>query len=184
MSFISYLIIAVEIGFWVFIAAGLVTRYLLGRKRLGMLLLAMTPVLDLTLLIATTYDILANNATATAAHGIAAIYLGVSLTFGKRMIRWADERFRYHIMKIGPKPVKRYGYDHARYELSGSLLHVLAWILGGGYLFFLIYLAGNPEQTETLLQILKVWTLVAAIDVALSLSYFIWPRKAKTDSAH
>ena len=184
MSIIAYLIIAVEIGFWVFIAAGLVTRYLLGRKRLGLLLLAMTPVLDLTLLIATTYDILANDATATAAHGIAAIYLGVSLTFGKRMIRWADERFRYHIMKKGPKPVKRYGYDHARHELSGSLLHVLAWMLGGGYLYLLIYLAGNAHQTEALFQILKVWSIVVAIDVALSLSYFIWPRKAKADSAH
>ena len=184
MSIIAYLIIAVEIGFWVSIAAGLVTRYLLGRKRLGLLLLAMTPVLDLTLLIATTYDILANDATATAAHGIAAIYLGVSLTFGKRMIRWADERFRYHIMKKGPKPVKRYGYDHARHELSGSLLHVLAWMLGGGYLYLLIYLAGNADQTEALFQILKVWSIVVAIDVALSLSYFIWPRKAKADSAH
>ncbi|WP_213421651.1 hypothetical protein [Bhargavaea massiliensis] len=184
MSIIAYLIIAVEIGFWVFIAAGLVTRYLLGRKRLGLLLLALTPVLDLTLLIATTYDILANDATATAAHGIAAIYLGVSLTFGKRMIRWADERFRYHIMKKGPKPVKRYGYDHARHELSGSLLHVLAWMLGGGYLYLLIYLAGNAHQTEALFQILKVWSIVVAIDVALSLSYFIWPRKAKADSAH
>ena len=184
MSIIAYLIIAVEIGFWVFIAAGLVTRYLLGRKRLGLLLLALTPVLDLTLLIATTYDILANDATATAAHGIAAIYLGVSLTFGKRMIRWADERFRYHIMKKGPKPVKRYGYDHARHELSGSLLHVLAWMLGGGYLYLLIYLAGNAHQTEALFQILKVWSIVVAIEVALSLSYFIWPRKAKADSAH
>ncbi|MCW1928031.1 hypothetical protein [Bhargavaea beijingensis] len=182
MNLIAYLIIAVEIGFWVFIAAGLVTRYLFGRKRLGLLLLAITPVLDLTLLIATTVDILANDATATAAHGIAAIYLGVSLTFGKRMIRWADERFRYHLMKKGPKPVKRYGFDHARHELSGSLLHVLAWMLGGGYLFLLVRLAGNPGQTEVLLQILKVWTLVAAIDVALSLSYFIWPRKAKADS--
>lgn len=183
MSFIAYLIIAVEVGFWVFIGAGLVTRYLLGRIRLGLLLLAMTPVLDLFLLIATTVDILANDATATAAHGMAAIYLGVSLTFGKRMIRWADERFRYHIVKKGPKPVKRYGFDHARHELSGSLLHVLAWMLGGGYLFLLIHLAGNAEQTEVLLQILKAWTLVVAIDIALSLSYFIWPKKAKPDSA-
>lgn len=184
MSLIAYLIIAVEIGFWVFIAAGLVTRYLLGRKRLGLLLLAMTPLLDLTLLIATTYDILANKATATAAHGIAAIYLGVSLTYGKRMIRWADERFRYHIMKKGPKPAKRYGYEHARYELSGSLLHVLAWMLGGGYLYLLIYLAGNPGQTEALSQILKVWSIVVAIDLAIALSNFIWPKKGKADSAH
>ncbi|SIT87416.1 hypothetical protein [Edaphobacillus lindanitolerans] len=182
MSLIAWLIIGVEIGFWVFIAAGLTVRYLFGKERAGFLLLAMTPVLDLILLIATTYDLL-NGATATQAHGIAAIYLGVSLAYGRRMIRWADERFRHYIVREGPRPAKLYGYAHARDSLKGSLLHVLAWMIGGGYLIAIIFLVDDAARTEALQQILKLWTLIAGIDLAISLSYFIWPRKAKTGSS-
>ncbi|MET3574289.1 hypothetical protein ACFFIY_12450 [Bhargavaea ullalensis] len=180
MTAIAWLIVAVEIGFWVFIVSGLAVRYILGKKRAGFWLLAMTPVLDLILLIATTHDLM-NGATASQAHGIAAIYLGVSLAYGRRMIRWADERFRYYILKKGPKPAKMHGFAHARESLKGSLLHAAAWILGGGYLAAMIALVGNPGRTEALEQILKVWTLVAALDLAISLSYFIWPRKPKKD---
>lgn len=51
-------------------------------KGLGLFFLALTPVVDLVLLIATAVD-LYNGATAGTVHGIAAIYLGVSIAFGK-----------------------------------------------------------------------------------------------------
>ncbi len=47
-----------------------------------------------------------NGATATIVHGIAAVYIGGSLAFGKSMIQWADERFRYYATKQGTKPLK------------------------------------------------------------------------------
>ncbi|WP_306610693.1 hypothetical protein [Bhargavaea cecembensis] len=176
LSLIAWLIVGAEIGFWVFIVAGLVTRYLLRKEKTGLVLLAMTPVLDLILLIATTFDLM-NGATASPAHGIAAIYLGVSLIYGQRMVRWADERFRYYILKEGPRPAKLRGWAHARDSLKGSLLHVVAWALGGGYLLLMIVLVDDPGRTEVLGDILKVWSLVVGIDLAISLSYFIWPRK-------
>jgi len=39
---IAAMIIACEIGFWVFVLAGLAFRYLLGMRRLGAVLLACT----------------------------------------------------------------------------------------------------------------------------------------------
>src|SRR5690606_21338066 len=114
--------------------AGLITRYIFNRKRLGLFFLALTPVLDLFLLIVTAND-LYNGATATQVHALAAIYLGVSIAFGKSMIRWADERFVYYIKKQGTKPVRRSGFDYAKHSMKGTLQHVLAFIIGGAFLF-------------------------------------------------
>ena len=47
------------------------------------------------------------------------IYIGVSVAFGKSMIQWADERFRYYVVKEGAKPVKRYGLDYAKHYAKG-----------------------------------------------------------------
>ena len=112
MNFIAWTIVACEIGFWVVIALGLITRYIFKREKLGFFLLALTPVIDLILLVVTATD-LYNGATATQVHAVAAIYLGSSIAFGKSMIRWADERFRYYVQKTGAKPARRIGYEHA-----------------------------------------------------------------------
>ncbi|MBD7983967.1 hypothetical protein H9649_05205 [Sporosarcina sp. Sa2YVA2] len=178
MNFIAWTIVACEIGFWVVILAGLVTRYVFNRKRLGLFLLALTPAVDLLLLIVTSAD-LYNGATATQVHAIAAIYLGVSVAFGKSMIRWADERFVFYVKKQGPKPVRRTGWDHAKHSLKGSLQHVLAFIIGGAFLATMIYLIDDPTKTEALWGMLKLWTLALGIDFVISISYFIWPRPAK-----
>ena len=54
---IVHLIIACEIMFWVFIAAGLAARYLLRRKTLGAALLICAPLVDVVLLVATALDL-------------------------------------------------------------------------------------------------------------------------------
>ena len=54
-------------------------------------------------------------ATADVFHGLAAIYVGVSVAFGHRMIRWADEHFA-HRFAGGPPPKRppKHGPEHAR----------------------------------------------------------------------
>lgn len=178
MNFIAWTIIACEIGFWVVILAGLITRYVFNKKRLGLFFLALTPVIDLLLLLVTASD-LYNGAVATQIHALAAIYLGVSIAFGKSMIRWADERFLYYVKKQGTKPVKKTGYAHARHSMKGSLQHVLAFIIGGTFLIAMIYLIGDAEKTEALYDMLRLWAIILAVDVVISLSYFIWPRPEK-----
>jgi hypothetical protein len=39
-----------------------------------------------------------------------------------------------------------------------------------------IALVGDAERTEALLNVLRVWTLVLAIDFLVSFSYSLWPR--------
>lgn len=102
---LTAVIVACEIGFWVLLLAGLACRYLLRRQLLSTILLALAPAVDLVLLIASVLD-LRGGGTATAVHGLAAIYLGVSVGFGHRMMHWADVRFA-HRFAGGPPPAKK-----------------------------------------------------------------------------
>lgn len=179
MNVVAWAIVACEILFWVVIITGLSVRYLFKRKRLGFFFLALTPLLDLVLLVIAGVD-LSNGATATVAHAIAAVYISVSVVFGKSMIRWADERFRYYVTKQGPPPLKRTGRDHALHYFRSWLMHLLAFLLGAGLLYGLIVWIDDPSRTEALQSILSLWTIVVGIDLLIAGSYFLWPRKEKT----
>ncbi|WP_099156560.1 hypothetical protein [Virgibacillus ndiopensis] len=174
---IGWIIVTCEIGFWVFVIAGLLARYLLKKKRLGAFLLFCTPLVDLLLLIATVID-LKNGATATSIHGLAAIYIGISVAFGHKMIKWADVRFAFWFAN-GPKPDKKrkYGKAFAKNERIGWYHHLLAWIIGVGLLGAIILYINNPDQTEALFQTMKLWSLVLVVDFAISFSYTIFPKK-------
>lgn len=113
MNLIVILLITAEILFWVFIILGLISRYVMRREKLGLFFFVLTPVIDLTLVITMSLDLL-NGATATMPHGIAAVYIGVSIAFGKQMIRWADERFKYFVLKTDERPIKTTGIKHAK----------------------------------------------------------------------
>jgi hypothetical protein len=179
MSFIGWMIIACEIAFWVVILLGFITRYLFKLPKLGLFFLVLTPVIDLFLLIITSVD-LYRGATATIAHGIAAIYIGVSIAFGKSMIKWADERFQYYILKQGPKPKKRFGMEYANHYLKGFGRHVVAYIIGAGLLVGVVYIINEPSRTSQFLEVLRVWTLVLGVDFIISISNYIWPKRQKS----
>ena len=98
-------IVACEIGFWAVLAAGLVTRYVLRRRRVSAVLLAAVPAVDLVLLAATVADLRAG-AAPRVEHGLAAVYLGFSVAFGPAMVRWADVRFA-HRWAGGPAPAPK-----------------------------------------------------------------------------
>ncbi len=176
MNFIAWLIVACEISFWIFIIAGLIARYIFNRKTAGLFLLAMIPIVDLVLIVVTSIDIY-RGAEITLAHSIAPIYLAVSLVYGKTMINWADERFLYYVKQEGPKPIRRIGMDFAKHSMKGSLQHVLAYIIGGTLLLFMIFYIGDSSKTEILWATLRLWGIIVLIDNAISITYFIWPRK-------
>lgn len=178
LNFVAWLIIASEIAFWIVIVSGLVTRYILRKEKLGFLLLALTPVIDLILLLATSID-LYRGAIASTAHALAAIYIGVSLAFGKSMIHWADEHFRYYIMKQGAKPKRRYGMEYAVHYFKSWIRHVVAYVIGAGFMFLLIKIVNDPARTEVIASTLQIWTVVLGIDLLISISNFIWPKREK-----
>jgi hypothetical protein len=174
---IGWLIIACEIGFWLFVVAGLFTRYILKQKKLGAMLLWCTPVIDLFLIIATVID-LRSGAEATILHGLAAYYIGMTIAFGHRIIQWADERFAYKFSN-GPKPTKKakVGVEHARTERNGWYRHLLGWTIGNGMLIIMILLVGDKSRTEQLVNISYLWTFILAIDFLISFSYTFFPKK-------
>lgn len=172
------MIVTCEIAFWVVIGLGFIARYMLRMRRTGLFLLALTPVIDLILLITTSVD-LHRGTSATLAHALAAVYIGVSLAFGKSMIRWADERFLYYVMKTGSAPRRRFGTEYAIHYFKGWLKHVLAYVIGAGCMIGLIYLIQDAERTEALSGALRTWTLVLGIDLIIAISNFIWPKKEK-----
>ncbi|WP_183603500.1 hypothetical protein [Paenibacillus phyllosphaerae] len=178
MSLVAWAIAASEVLFWVVILIGLIARYKFGRKKLGLFFLALTPVIDIFLLVTTSID-LHRGATATVAHALAGVYIGVSLAFGSSMIKWADERFRYYVTKQGDKPAKRYGMDHARHYFKGWIRHVIAFAIGAGMLYGLILYIDDPQRTEAIRGVLRLWSIIVGIDLLITVTYFIWPREPK-----
>jgi hypothetical protein len=173
---LAAILITAEIAFWGLLLAGLWARYRLGRSRLGAVLLALTPAVDLVVLVASVAD-LRGGATASSWHGLAAVYIGVSIAFGPRIVAWADARFG-HRFTGAPRPQRppREGAEHARRERTGWYRHLLAYAIGAGLLVAAIGLVADADRTEALLQMLRVWTLVLAIDFLVSFSYTLWPR--------
>ncbi|SEH50989.1 hypothetical protein SAMN05192559_101909 [Halobacillus karajensis] len=178
MDFVAWMIVASEIGFWVVIVAGLVTRYIFKQNKLGLFLLALTPVIDLILLVTTSVDLM-NGATATMAHAIAAVYIGVSIAFGKSMIEWADVRFQYYITKQGPRPERLTGFAHAKHYFKSWGRHLVAYLIGAAFLAGLIFIIDNPNRTEALTGALQLWSLVLGVDFLIAISHFIWPKKRR-----
>lgn len=176
---IGVFIVVCEVSFWAFVLAGLIARYLLRRPKLGVVFLLMTPAVDLVLMAATVIDLRAG-ATASIFHGLAAVYVGVSVAFGHQIIRWADGRFA-HRFAGGPPPEQspKYGPEHARHERSAWYRHLLAWSIGSALLFGMSLLAGEPATTQSLLGKVALWAFILAIDFVWSFSYTLWPRKVK-----
>jgi hypothetical protein len=170
------LIIAAEITFWLMLLSGLAARYLLRRQRLGMALLAATPVVDLALLAATTMD-LRQGGEAALPHALAAVYIGVSAAWGKQMVSWADTRFA-HRFAGGPPPEQppRTGRLHAARQRREWLRHLVAWAMGTSLLGIGVLLVGDLDRTSALLNVAAFWSLVLAIDFVISFGYTLRPR--------
>ncbi|THJ68795.1 hypothetical protein E8P82_01600 [Arthrobacter echini] len=172
---ILVVIIACEIGFWVLIIAGLMVRYLLGKRRAGLVLLALTPLVDLILLTATVLDLRAG-ATATFVHGLAAVYLGISIAYGHRMIDWADARFA-HRFGGGPRPTRHYGTRYAQECWKDVVRTIIAVLIAAGFLQLLTVLVDDAARTEALTGFYPILGIVFVVDLLWAVSYTIWPRK-------
>lgn len=138
-----WLIGASEIAFWVFMAAGLAARYLLRRAQLGAVLLLGVPLMDVVLIVASTAD-LAAGGEPSRVHGLAAVYLGLTIAFGHSLVRWADARFA-HRFAGGPRPVKppRGGPARMRYEWREFGKVAAAWGIAAAVLVLLTVVGGR-----------------------------------------
>lgn len=175
------IIIGCEVGFWVLIVLGLIARYALRLRRIGVILLVMTPVVDLILLAATALDLMAGS-TATVFHGIAAIYLGFSVAYGHKMIGWADARFA-HAFAQGLAPVKKYGWQYASECWKDVARTMLAVVIAAGVLALIVLLVNDAAKTSALTGLYGILGLIFAADLLWALGYTIWPKVQPTTTA-
>ena len=175
------IIIGCEVGFWVLILLGLIARYLLRLRRVGLALLALTPVVDLILLAATAIDLMAG-ATATVFHGIAAIYLGLSVAYGHKMISWADARFAHRFAE-GPTPLKRYGRAYTNECWKDVARTTLAVVVAAGVLWLMTLLVQNAAKTSALSDLYGILGLVFAVDLVWALWHTVWPKSEPAATA-
>jgi hypothetical protein len=169
-------IISCEIGFWVLLVGGLAARYLLRARRLSTVLLVAVPLVDVALLGFAVAD-LRRGGTPSVAHGLSAVYLGTSIAFGHRMMRWSDQRFA-HRFAGGPPPERppRAGREHAAHERAAWGRHLLAYLSAAATLGLFTALAGGLDRTLPLWQPMGLWTIVLAVDFVVAFSYTLSPR--------
>ncbi|MGW4896344.1 hypothetical protein ACWEQL_29430 [Kitasatospora sp. NPDC004240] len=171
------LIIVCEVSFWVFLAAGLAARYLLGLRRTGAALLLCEPVLEIVLLVATTVD-LRGGAEPSWEHGLAALYLGFTVGYGRHTIAWLDAHAA-HRLGGGPAPVKppRYGRPRARHEGLVWLRTLLAAAVAAVLLELAALYVGGGDASAPLREWQFTALRVATLHGIIALTYLIWPKK-------
>ncbi|MGW3386054.1 hypothetical protein [Streptomyces cinereoruber] len=176
------LIVVCEVGFWVLLAAGLATRYLLKMPRTGLALLLCEPLLEVLLLVVTAID-LKNGADPGWRHGLAALYIGYTVGHGHRTVKWLDGHAA-HRFGGAPPPVKppRYGMARARHEGTVWLGSVTAAAVASGLLLLAAWYVGDDGNTESLRSWIFVAWRAAGIHGLIALSYAIWPKKAPKEA--
>jgi hypothetical protein len=149
-SYLYWLIVGCEVGFWLLLLAALAARYLLHQERLSRFLLLALPALDILLLAFTAADLRAGRP-ATFAHGLAAAYVGFTVAFGSIAVAWADQRFA-HWFAAGPEPDKQpdQRWPAIRYELGLWMRCIIAAAITMALLVALIAFVDNDQVTEAL----------------------------------
>ncbi|WP_217211355.1 hypothetical protein [Streptomyces sp. AC550_RSS872] len=89
--------------FWVFLVGGLAARYAAGWRLLGGALLLCVPLIDVVFLTATVLSV-RDGAEPTVWHGLSAAYLGITVVYGHRTVRWADAKFAHRFGGDAPAP--------------------------------------------------------------------------------
>jgi hypothetical protein len=176
-----HVIVACEVGFWVLIAAGLGARYFLKWKRVSTILLLSTPLLDLALLAASIWDV-RSGGEAGFRHALAAVYLGYTVVFGHRTVKWADAKAA-HLLRQGPPPPKPPTERFARFRYELKLwfgivaMYAIAWAVTG--LFVLV--VGDAEATMPVVEQMAGWALILGIAALWPLSYLLFPSSRQGD---
>ncbi|MDQ1008266.1 hypothetical protein QFZ82_002751 [Streptomyces sp. V4I23] len=172
------LIVVCEVGFWVLLAAGLATRYLLKMPRTGAALLLCEPLLEVVLLVATAVD-LESGAEPSWKHGLAALYIGYTVGHGHRTVKWLDGHAA-HRFGGAPPPAKppRYGMARAKHEGRVWLGTLIAAGVTTVLLQIAIWYVGDASRTVSLESWMTVAWQAAAIHGLIALSYALWPKKA------
>ncbi|WP_327174285.1 hypothetical protein OG599_02630 [Streptomyces sp. NBC_01335] len=156
-------IVVCEIAFWAFLVLGLLARYALRARRLGAALLLCVPLTDLALVAFSVAD-LRSGGTAGATHGLAAVYLGVSVGFGPEIVRRADA-WSAHRVAGAPAPAKppASGPERVRYEWRLWLRCVTACTVAAALTLLMSVVAAPGAQASGLWNLVAQFALVTVV---------------------
>lgn len=174
-------IIACEIGFWLALVAGISLRYIFRKPRLGAALLIAAPVIDLALLALVTVDLLGGG-TASWHHGLAALYIGISVAYGHRMIAWLDAKFATRFDGAPPR-VALTGWAYTVSCWKDVARTLLAAAIAAGILGGLVLVVAARDQTAELLGFFPILGVIVGIDLVWAVSYTLWPKKTAAPTA-
>lgn len=107
---------------------------------------------------------------------LAAIYSGISVAYGTRMVAWADIRFK-HRFAGGPAPERLSGSRHTMKCWRDVILTGLAVAIAAAILGVIVLLVDDAERTSALSGSFGILGIILAIDVVWALSYTIWPTR-------
>ncbi|WP_052848424.1 hypothetical protein [Streptomyces avicenniae] len=177
------LILAAEIAFWVVLGGGLVTRYVLRRRRLSNVLLLCVPVVDLVLLTVTVVD-LRSGGEPSWAHGLSALYLGFTVAYGHYVIHWADGHAA-HWWGGGPRPQKppRYGAARARHEWRLWAMTLAGALIAIGVLEAMLWLIGDVAGRDRLRATQSAALRAVLIHGVVAATYSIWQKRPPAEAA-
>ncbi|MFE0190296.1 hypothetical protein [Streptomyces sp. NPDC058989] len=164
--------------FWVFLIGGLTARYAAGWRGVGGVLLLCVPLIDVVLLGATVLSI-RSGAEPTIWHGLSAAYLGITVVYGHRAMRWADTKFarRFGRAAASPSP-GLYGRAAVADAWKSWLGFLLAYTVSVGLIVGLAVLAGSLDKGAPLLVWLNPLTKVLVYSLIWPVVTTIWPGKA------
>ena len=148
---IAALVVVCEVSFWLFLLAAVLARYVLKQIRLSTVLLLCEPLIEVVLLVATIFDLARGNE-ASWSHGLAAVYLGFTVAFGKQLVQAVDVRVA-HRFAGGPPPPKppKYGAARVRHEWREWSRCLLAWAISCALIGVLLLFTNSPDQRDVLL---------------------------------
>ncbi|MFF5933284.1 hypothetical protein [Streptomyces sp. NPDC012508] len=163
--------------FWLFLVGGLAARYAVGWRTLGGLLLLCVPLIDVVLLGATVLSI-KDGAEPTVWHGLSAAYLGVTVVYGHRTVRWADAKFNRRFGGVAaPPPPERTSREVVSDAWKSWLRFLLAYAISVGMIFGLVALVGTLDRSAPLLVWLNPLTKVLVYSLIWPIATTIWPGK-------
>lgn len=129
------------------------------------------PAIDVVLLILVAVDLIGGGTTSWH-HGLAALYIGISVAYGHRMIAWADAKFGTRFRGAPPRP-----------RLAGSAYTIACWkdaartllavVIGGTILGGLIHLVDAPTRTQALFGFFPLLGVIVSIDALWAIRYTI-----------
>jgi hypothetical protein len=157
-----------EIAFWLLLVGGLYVRYARDRRRLSAGMLVAAASTDFIVLAFAGAD-LAGGTAAQTSHLIAALTVAYSVVYARHVVGIAD---RFVLRRLGREVVAPRRAPKARREREGWYRHARMWalgvaLLGAGYLI--------ADDGDALAGAAAVWTMILAIDFAVSFSHSLRP---------